>query len=298
MPNITTTTAATFIPEIWAQTALQALRSRIRLAKRVTKDSDVATFTTGDVLHLTVPGTFVANNKTANGNVTTQSPTDGEVTVTLNQHKEVTILVEDVVRAQANQNLMERYARNAVIPLANAIEDALFALYAGFSTSTGTNGTDVTPALMRTAGKILDDANVDEEDRFMVLSTKDHAAILGASELSAYFANANAQAITDAQVRHVLGFDVLKSNRVPVVVGSPNSTKNLAGTGEMALLAMRGLPTDGIGVEQINVTDEESGLVIRQTSSYNANALGWQITWDVLYGVAEMRDACGLVVLS
>jgi hypothetical protein len=295
MPNITTTTAATMIPEVWAQEALTALRSRVRLARLVRRDTDVASFTQGDILRIPVAGTFVANNKTAGSNTTTQSPTDGEVVVTLNQHKEVTILVEDPVRAQAIPTLMEGYARNAVIPLANAIEDALFALYAGFSTSIGTTGTDLTPAVLRTARKTLNDANVDEMGRFGIVSTKDEMAITGASELSAYFANAQPSTISDGGLGRVYGMELLTSNRVPSPAGS---TKNLFGTADMAMLAMRGLPTDGIGVDQINVTDPESGLVIRQTSFYNGPALGWQITWDVLYGVAEMRDACGLVVLS
>lgn len=299
MPNITTTTAANFIPEIWAQTALQALRSRIRLAKLVTRDTDVASFTQGDVLHIPVAGTFTANTKTAGSNVTTQAPTDGEVTVTLNQHKEVSIIVEDPVRAQANQDVLMRYARNAVIPLANAIEDALFALYSGFSTTPiGTSGTDLTAAVLRTARKTMNDNNLDEMGRFGIVSTKDEVALMGSSDLSAYFANAQPGVIENGGLGRVYGMDLYVSNRVPVVAGSPNSTKNLFGSADMAILAMRGLPTDGVGVEQINVTDPESGIVIRQTSSYNASALGWQITWDVLYGVSELRDAAGFVALS
>jgi hypothetical protein len=130
MANINVTSAANFIPEVWANTALQALRNRIVLASIVTKDSDIASFTQGSVLHIPVPGTFVANNKVTNTPVTLQVPTDSKIDVTLNKHKEVTFLIEDPVRAQANQDVMQRYARNAVIPLAEAIEADLFALYA------------------------------------------------------------------------------------------------------------------------------------------------------------------------
>lgn len=299
MPNITTTTAANFIPEIWAQSALQALRSRIRLAKLVTRDTDVASFESGDILHIPVAGTFTANNKTAGSNVTTQAPTDGVVDVTLNKHKEVTIVVEDPVRAQANQDVIARYARNAAIPLAHAIEDDLFALYSGFSTTPiGTSGTDLTSGVLRTARKTMNDNNLDEIGRFGIVSTKDEIALMADSGLSAYFANSRPDTIQNGNLGQVYGIDLWVSNRVPVVAGSPNSTKNLFGNADMAMLAMRGLPIDGVGVDQMNVTDPESGLVIRQTVSYNAQALGYQITWDVLYGVAELRDAAGFVALS
>jgi len=63
---------------------------------------------------------------------------------------------------------------------------------------------------------------------------------------------------------------------------------------------MRGLPEppEGSGVKAATVRDPESGLVLRVLQAYNPSYLGVQVTIDALYGVAEMRDACGVVVLS
>ncbi|NPV85996.1 MAG: hypothetical protein HPY45_08320 [Anaerolineae bacterium] len=156
MANITTTTAAAFIPEIWAQKALEVLRSNVVLAKLVTKDTDVATFQVGDVLHIPYPGTFTAQDKSANTAVTLQTPSGGaDLSVTLNKHKEVSFLIEDPARAQANQDLMDRYINSAVPAIAEAIENDLFALYAGLSGSVGTSGTDITAATIRSARKAL-----------------------------------------------------------------------------------------------------------------------------------------------
>jgi hypothetical protein len=59
------------------------------------------------------------------------------------------------------------------------------------------------------------------------------------------------------------------------------------------------MPDSGApGVDQQVVTDAPSGLTLRQTVSYNPNALGLQITLDVLYGASMLRDKSGLVVLS
>ena len=299
MANVTVTSATQFIPEVWANMALEALRNRIVLANLVTRDSELASFTYGDILHIPVPGTFVANNKVANANVTLQVPTDSNIDVTLNKHKEVSFLVEDPVRAQANQDVMARYVANAIIPLAEVIETDLFALYAGLSQTVGTSGTDVTPAVLRTAIGMLNTANIDSQGRYAILSGKDSMALLADASLAAYFANSNTQAITDANVGRLYGLNLFNSNLVPVVAGSPNSTKNLVLTHDAFVLALRGLPVnEAPGVDQRNYQDPKSGLVFRMTTSYNPNALGVQVTFDVLYGVAELRDKAGVVVLG
>jgi hypothetical protein len=300
MANVTVTSAANFIPEIWANLALEALRNRLVLANLVTRDTALGEFTQGDILHIPVPGTFTANNKVANTNVTLQVPTDSVIDVTLNKHKEVSFLIEDPVRAQQNQDVMGRYVRNAIVPLAEAIESDLFALYAGLSQSVGTSGTDITPAVFRSAILKMNQANVDTSQLYAILSAKDSMALLADTNLATYFANSNTKAITEAEVGRLYGSTIYSSNLVPVVAGSPNSTKNLMVTPDFAVLAMRGLPTDGGGapVDQRNYPDPESNLTFRMTTSYNANALGVQVTFDVLYGVAELRDLAGVVMLA
>jgi hypothetical protein len=42
----------------------------------------------------------------------------------------------------------------------------------------------------------------------------------------------------------------------------------------------------------------EDGIGLRVTMSYNADYLGVQVTVDVLYGFAELRDAFGVVVIT
>jgi len=301
MANITTTTASAFIPEIWAQRALEVLRANIVLARLVTKDTDVATFQFGDVLHIPYPGTFTANDKAANTAVTLQTPSGGaDISVTLNKHKEVSFLLEDVVRAQANQDLMDRYISAAVPPIAQAIETDLFALYAGLSTTVGTSGTNISAATVLAARKALNDNRVPLAPRHLVVSPKDEIALLSDSNLATYFANARSEAIEQGAIGPLYGFTVWMSQLVPVVSGTPNSTKNLAFAPDFAILAMRALPEPpaGSGARSAAVRDPDSGLVIRVTSAYNPTFLGVQVTIDVLYGVAELRDEAGVVVLS
>ncbi len=301
MANITTTTASAFIPEIWANLALEQLRANVVLAKLVAKDTDMAAFNVGDILHIPYPGTFSANNKAANGAVTLQTPSNGaDVTVTLNKHKEVSFLVEDVARAQANQDILARYISAAVPAIAEAIEADLFALYSGLSQSVGTSGTDISAATVRAAVKKLNDAKVPLTNRYLVISPKDQIALLGDTDLSTYFASAQADAVKRGELGPLYGLDTYMSQLVPVVSGTPDSTKNLAFHKEAFILAMRALPEPpaNSGARSVAMRDPDSGLVIRVTSAYNPTYLGVQVTLDVLYGVAELRDAAGVVVLS
>ncbi len=300
MPNITPTVAQYFIPEIWAQRALEILRGNIVLARLVARDSADDRFVTGDVLHIPYPGTFTAQNKAAGSTVTLQAPTGSEVTVTLDKHKEVSFLIEDVARAQANQNIMDRYLNAAVPAIANAIEDDLFALYTSLTSSVGTSGTDISAATVRSARKKLNDNLAPVAPRVLIISPKDEIALLADSNLGAYFANARAEAVAEGSIGRLYGFDVYMSQRVPVVSGTPNSTKNLALHPEAFILAMRALPEPpaGTGVFATTVRDPDSDLVIRVQFAYNPSYLGLQVTLDVLYGVAVLRNALGCVVLS
>jgi hypothetical protein len=301
-----------FVPEIWAQKALQALRNNLVLATKVTRDSDVAAFTQGATLHIPVPGTFTANTKTAGSPVTLQVPTDARVDVTLNQHKEVSFLIEDILKVQTNQNLMDRYITNAVIPLAEAIETYLFGLYAGFAVIS-TTATPITAAILRTARKTMNDAKAPEAGRILIVTDGDEISILGDAALQNYFAWARPGAISGvtgpvgnqgggtsggtgaSSIGYVYGFDLYNSQLVPLAT----QNKNLAFTKEALILAMRGMPDSGApGVDQMVISDPLSGLTMRQTVSYSPNALGMQVTLDVLFGASVLRAADGLIVQS
>lgn len=303
MANIGKTIADTsgFIPQVWAQRALDVLRAYIALVKLVTKDTDFEPGWIGKTLNIPYPGTFAAQDKAENGTATVQVPTGGaNVSVTLNKHKYVDFIVEDIARAQASNELLDRYINPAIIAIAEVLEADLFALYAGLATSIGTSGTDITAALIRTARKTLNDAKVSQAGRFMMVSDKDEVALLGDTNLQNYFANAKPGAVAEGSIGRLYGFDIYQSQLVPVVAGSPNSTKNLAGTKDMFILASRPFkdPPGQSGVQATTVVDQASGLAIRVLSQYSMADRGQRIGFDILYGVSELRDPCGLVVLS
>jgi hypothetical protein len=303
MANITNTEAVKYVPEIWAQKGLEVLRNNVVLAPLVTKDSELEVFNRGQTLHVPYPGTLSANAKAANTVVTRQNPQSTGIDVTLNKHKEVTFLVEDYTRAMAQPTYMSELMDAAIVPLAEQVESDLFALYSAFSGTAGTAGTDLNAATLRAVNKKFTDNKIPRGNRNLVISTKDTASLLADSSLQNFFAyneGARNDISTGLIADNLYGLKIYESQLVPVVAGTPNSTKNLAFDRGGLVLASRQLPDApaGTGVYQTSVKDPLSGLILRVTLSYDPNMLGVQCTTDILYGVALLRDAKAFPVLS
>lgn len=303
MANVNNAAVGPFIPEIWANEALEILRSNIVLAPLITRDTDLTnTFTVGSKLHIPYGGTLVANDKATNTSVTKQVPTTTDTTVTLNKHKEVTVLVEDFTAAQANPVLMRSLMSAQIVALAEQIETDLIATYASFSGSLGTSGTDISAATVRAVNKKFTDNKIKRGNRHLLVSTKDSTALLADANLAQFFAfNANRGEVSNGLITSDLyGVSIHESQLVPVVAGTPNSTKNLAFDPGAIVMASRRLPDApaGTGAAQTVIADDVSGLAFRVTMSYNADNLGVQVTMDTLYGISKLRDEKGFVVLS
>lgn len=212
--TINVTQAQYFIPEIWANTALPILRQNIVATPRVARDSDVAAFQRGDVLHVPYPGTLAASSKSAGTEYTLAQPTgETEVQVSLSNHEAVSFVVEDIVRAQANQDLMQRYSEAAAIALAEKVETDLITEMQGASNYIGSYGTDITASVVQTAWKTMTDNKAPQAGRNLLVSTSDAVAMIGDSTLKEYLAFSKPQAIANGPTAlgSLFGFDTFSS---------------------------------------------------------------------------------------
>jgi hypothetical protein len=300
--NITTGAIAPFIPQVWANEALEILRSNIVLAPLVTKDADVATFNVGDTLHIPYVGTLQAHDKVQGQPVTKQTASATDTTVKLDRHKEVTFEVEDFAAAVSTPLVSQQYAKAAIIALAEQVEADLFSLYSQFSGTVGTAGTNLDAATLRAINKKFTDNKVPAGNRHVVMSTKDSAALLADDSLQNFFAfnDGSRGDVTTGQLAHIYGLQLHESQMVPTVAGTPTVTNNLALDPGAIIIASRALPMApaGSGTTQSVVADPLSGLTLRCSMSYDPDGLGVQTTFDILYGVKKLRDEKGFVVLS
>lgn len=300
--TIDTTQASPFIPEVWANEGLPVLRSNIILAKLVARDIDFAAQRTGDILNIPYPGTMAASDKSSGTEYTLAQPTgETSVAVTLDKHKSVSFVIEDIVTATANMDLVREYAGGAMEALAGAIEDDLLALAAGFSVSVGTFGTALDAADILNCRKALNDAKAPQADRHVVFSTKDEVSLLADTALDVYFANAKPDAISQGALGDLYGLRAWTSNRITTAtIPNPDETVNVAFHKNAMILAMRDLPAvpAGLGAMAVTTRDPVSGIQFRVVMAYDPALGGTRVTYETLYGVKELRDALGVYLKS
>lgn len=304
MADITRTLADTsgFIPQAWAQRALDVLRNNIVLAKLVQRDTSYEPGWVGKQLNIPYPGTFTAQAKSENTAATVQVPANGAtVSLTLTAHEYVDFIVEDWAQAQASSNLLDRYVQPAAIALAEKLETDLFGEYTNLTgTTVGTSGTDLASGVIRSARENLNVAKAPLTDRSLIISPKDEISILSDNGLAQYFAFQRGEAYAQGSIGRLYGFDVYMSQLVPVVAGTPNSTKCLAIYKDALMLAtrpFRDIPA-GAGVQTSQIMDEDSGLNIRVLYQYDINNRGMRVGFDILYGHVALRPTLGLVALT
>lgn len=116
MANVTTTTAAVFIPELWRDAILDYAERKFQLRNQVMDFS--SELPNGDVLHIPKVSEETAAAKSAGSAVTYSANTDSEVTITVDQHHYEAKRIEDIVRVQESANLFGAYAQSMGYALA------------------------------------------------------------------------------------------------------------------------------------------------------------------------------------
>lgn len=293
MANITTTLVGDTIPTIIGAEVLGYLKANTVMARLVRRDWDNEVAQYGQTISIPYGGTLAANAKSANTVITLNVPNDAVYQVTLNQHYEVSFLIEDIAAALARPNWLQHYAGQAMAVLAENIDAALTALYSGFSqtidATTGLGDDD-----FRGARRLLNAAKAPLSRRFAVLHEDAEYEMLGLEKATNRdYAESLGSAAATAWTGRFMGFDVFLDQNI---VATGGQAKNLFFQEDAIVLAMRPMPVapTGMGVQQSTVN--EDGMGLRVTMSYDHDYLGTKFTVDALYGVAEMRDSHGVVV--
>ena len=139
MGNVTPTTAANFIPEVWAADIQKHVKANLVLADLVKRaDADVAQF--GDTVHFPFLAEVTARDKAAGTDVTFDAATEAEIQLNIDKHKYFAFVVEDIVKAQSKYDLRSAYTEAAGYAVAKAIDSSLAGLATGLS-QTVTAGT-------------------------------------------------------------------------------------------------------------------------------------------------------------
>lgn len=295
MSNITASLVGDSIPTIVAAEALGYLKANTVLARLVNRDysNEVATY--GQTVTIPYGGALSVNDKAANTVVTLQTPNDAVYTLTLNKHKEVSFLIEDIAKAFARPDWFSRYMQDGMMVLAEQVDGDIAALYSGFSQSIDATAA-ITEATFRNARRLLNSAKAPQNQRYFIGSEDADYEILGIERvINRDYTETLGSKAADSMVGRFMGFDLFMDQ---MIATSGGEVKNLAIHRDAIVMATRPLPPAPAGAGVVQRVMDEDGIGIRVTMSYSPDYLGVQLTLDMLYGVAELRDNHGVVIRS
>lgn len=290
--SFTPTTDAAAIPTVVAQEMLKYLGANLGLAKYVSRDTDYtgrdfAQY--GDVLKITKPGDLTVKTKTPGTPMVTQSANLSSVNVTLNRHKYIDLIDEDITKLLRKPDTQKDYARSMAIKLQEEIEAFLMSLHTSITNtvtfvSSSEANIETSMINLRSRFSRLKVPQAQEKMLFADVSVIDKLLTVSKYTSRDY---TEGRAIMDGALMKIHNINIFESQLVEPT-GSPVAYHNLALTKFGMVLVNRPMPLDGNGrgVMQTIMTDPDTGLSLRLTEGYSHGDLGSRTTIDVLYGGA------------
>jgi N4-gp56 family major capsid protein len=294
----TVTTADKFIPEIWSDEVVATYKKNLVLANLIKKMSFKGK--KGDSLHIPKPGRGAANAKAASTQVTLNTDTATEIVVSIDQHWEYSILIEDIVEAQALASMRQFYTDDAGYALARKVDSKLIELGRGVNGGDataaytgaflGSNGTTayvagsnneaaLTDAAIRRSIQRLDDSDVPMDGRFLIVPPSTRNTLMGIARFTeqAFVGEQGGNnTIRTGEIGNVYG--------IPVFVSTNADTTSGSGAARIALLGHRDF---AVLAEQ---------MAVRTQTQYKQEWLGNLFTADTLFGVKELRDGSAVAL--
>ena len=291
--SIGTTQVDDSIATIVAAQALGYLKANTVFTRLVNRDWDDEVAQHGQTINIPYGGTLTANKKSAGTAITLNQAADNKYTVTLNQHYEVSFVLEDIAKALARPDWFNVYGAQSVAVLAEKVDASIAALYSGFSqTIDATAGLSATHFL--NARRYLNAAKAPMNNRYAVLHEDAEYEALNIEKITNRdYAESLGRMTADSIVGRFAGFDIVLNQQI---VATGGQCKNMFFQRDAIVLATRSLPQAPAGMGVVQSVMDEDGLGIRVTMSYDHDYLGAKFTVDILWGVAEMRDNHGVCV--
>jgi len=219
-----------------------------------------------------------ASTKSANTQVTLQSPTESNTSISITTHKESSFLVEDLLKVQASYDLMAEYTSKAGESIARSVDTDLLGVYSSSTnTDVGAYGTDITDATILAAAESLDLANAPLDDRALVIYPTQKTALMRIDKFvkADYMGQYQDPTVvrTGPNSRYmwgdIYGVPVYYTKQVTQTAGTPTQTHNMMFHKEGIALALQQAP--------------------RTQADYRLEYLGTLVVVDVIYGYTALR---------
>jgi hypothetical protein len=237
--DTSTSYSGAFIPTLWSGKLLAKFYQNTMLSEIANTDYEGELKNQGDTIRIRLAPTISISDYTAGMNLNYEVPTPIYQDMQVNKGKYFGVQVNDVLAYQSDMNLMNMFTEDAAKQLKIQIENEVFfnsfvtegpdaankGATAGAISAAYNLGTDTTPvdqatpenvlkAILRMS-TVLDEQNVPEDGRWLVLSPYDRHLLMQSNLAQAYFTGDSSSTIRTGKIGMIDRFTVYVSNLLP-----------------------------------------------------------------------------------
>jgi hypothetical protein len=272
--NVTITTAANFIPEMWRDAILDYAERKFQMRNQVLDFSSMLS-NGGDILNIPKVTEETAAPKSANTAVTYTNNTDGVIQLAVDQHHYEAKRIEDIVRVQESADLFNAYAQSMGYALAKKVENYLALLVQGATGNDVSLSSDntFTTALIRSGLQKLLDAGYDYTDgeHYFYCSPAAYMSLLSLGDFTEAQKRGDAEnPLASGRIINAYGLEVYASTDWDDDGGSGDETATIFNKNSVYFAQQ---------------------LAPRVQSSYDIDHLATSVVADVLFGAALSHAA-------
>ena len=229
-----------FIPQLWSNKLNAKFYANTMLTEICNTSWEGEIKNQGDTINIrTAPSITINDYAGAGTTLTNEVPTPITQAMQINKGKYFSVQVNDVLAHQADMDLMNTFTEDAAKQLKISIENEVFfnqfvtegaaaqnkGATAGALSSGYNLGTDVAPIVQTTPANVLtailhmssvlDEQNVPEDGRWLVMSPFDRQLLMQTSLAQAYFTGDQSSTIRTGKIGMIDRFTVYVSNLLP-----------------------------------------------------------------------------------
>jgi hypothetical protein len=228
-----------FIPTLWSGKLLAKFYQNTMLSEVTNTDYEGELKNQGDTVRIRLAPSISISDYTVGQSLAYEVPTPSFQDMQVNKGKYFGVQVNDVLAYQSDMSLMNMFTEDAAKQLKIAIENEVFfnsfvtegpaaaneGATAGAISAAYNLGTDIAPIDQATPENVLkailrmstalDEQNVPEDGRFLIMSPFDRHLLMQSSIAQAYFSGDNSSTIRTGKIGMLDRFSVYVSNLLP-----------------------------------------------------------------------------------
>jgi hypothetical protein len=263
-----------FEAQVYAAQLITELDSNL-VARQITNDNYIEG--QGRTVQVYSAGDISSSDKNADSTIDWKSTSSSQLALTMDQEKDVSVIVDVVEEFQSNPNVQNKYRERQRRAAEEDIDDFVLQEYQNAGTSLPTSATTASgfEDIVRDAKVALSDKNVPRANRFLVL-TPHYADLLEKAATDRFEASDAGDTARAGFIGRYQGFDIYESQRIPETGSSPTKQHMLFGHTEAVTLAVEPEEFHLIPNSQMSTHHGAGlkGLVVFGAKTFLPDALG------------------------